>query len=365
MQLNEFFHKSEHAFATLALCLVAFSAAASSDSDENNSTIYQPYFYTQKYTPPHISPEWKSFYEAYQPHWDVPAPDDIEGWKELALQKETTFIEYFKHYPEKYGVKLVEELFDGVRVVKIIPADHRNPGKAMVYLHGGAWSSFSPESTWVDTIPLAAKLGIAVYAVDYTKAPEASLYDIINESITVFEHLVKNEGYKIGNLGIHGCSAGGHLSLAVPNEMRNRGIGLPGVAVARSPMVDFTLTNDTWITLERDDPMISTEAYVRKILPILGISDYRDPVISPHLDTDLGQGMPPTLIQTGGKEVLLSDSLVMFQVLEAAGQTAKLDVYDGMPHCFPMILPETAEAKAADAKQEAWIRQYLDLEELP
>ena len=87
-------------------------------------------------------------------------------------------------------------------------------------------------------------------------------------------------------------------------------------------MVDFTMTGDTWITLEGQDPMVAREAYVRKILPVPGISDYRDPVISPHLDENLADGMPPTLLQTGGKEVLLSHSLIMFQALEAAGQVA-------------------------------------------
>ena len=72
--------------------------------------------------------------------------------------------------------------------------------------------------------------------------------------------------------------------------------------------------------------------------------------------------MPPTLIQTGGKEVLLSDSFVMFQALEAAGQLAKLDIYDGMPHCFPFILPDSPEGKAAYAKQVAWFREHLDLD---
>ncbi len=184
---------------------------------------------------------------------------------------------------------------------------------------------------------------------------------MIDENIAVFDHLVDDHDFDADDIGLFGCSAGGHLALAVSNELRNRGKAIPGSVVANSPMIDFTMTNDTWITLEGQDPVIAREAYVRKVLKILGIENYRDPVISPNLDPNLADGMPPTLIQTGGKEMLLSDSLVMFQALEAAGQTAKLDLYDGMPHCFPYIYPDSKEGKAAIAKQVAWFQEYLDL----
>ena len=342
--------------------LLSLPVLASDTTDTEQSTEYRPFFYAQKYAPPHLSAEWKDFYEQFQPFWDVPLPNDIEGWRELDRQKQAMFIERDKDLPLTHGVELHEQSFNGVRVVKLVPPQLRNPKQALVYFNGGAWSSNGPESTWVDTVPVAAALGLPVYAVDYSKAPEVSIYDIIDEGVSVFKYLVDEEKYEIDQLGIYGCSAGGHLALTVSNALRHEGIGIPGAAVARSPMVDFTLTNDTWITLERHDPLISTEAYVRKILPILGIKNFRDPRISPQHDPALNQGMPPTLFQTGGKEVLLGDSLVMYQALEAAGQTAKLDVYDGMVHCFPMIFPDTKEAKTANAKQAAWFKLHLGLE---
>ena len=82
----------------------------------------------------------------------------------------------------------------------------------------------------------------------------------------------------------------------------------------------------------------------------------------PHLDENLADGMPATLLQTGGKEVLLSDSLLMFQAMEAAGQVAKLDLYDGLPHCFTFVLPESEESKIALAKQAAWFSEHLGLD---
>ncbi len=347
------------ALATLGLGL---GIAGLAQATENSTPVQYPVFHAYKYAPPHLSPQWRAFYDSYQPFWDVPAPQDLDAWRRWDESKQARFIEAGKPLVERYGSGLRDLSMNGVRVLEITPRVLRNADKSLMYVHGGAWSSFSPESTLIDTLPMADRLGIRVYAVDYVKAPFATLYDIIDENVAVFEYLVAAMDYAPENIGLYGCSAGGHLSLAVPNALRNRGIGLPGAAVAMSPMVDFTMTADTWITLEGQDPMVAREAYVRKILPVLGITDYRDPVISPHLDENLADGMPPSLLQTGGKEVLLSDSLIMFQALEAAGQVAKLDLYDGVPHCFTFVVPEARESKVALAKQAAWFNEHLRLD---
>ena len=347
--------------ARIACLALAFLGTVHAEGEEA-AAEYRPVFYAHKYLPPHVSAQWHALFESFEPFWELPEPSNLEAWKALDLKKQAGFIARDQHLPEQLGATLREHRMNEVRVVEIEPRRVKNEKHALMYMHGGGWYSFSPESTLIDTVPMADELGIRVYSVGYDKAPEASIYDIIDQNVAVYRHLVEDLKFPPQHIGLYGCSAGGQLSLAVPNAIRNRELPAPGAAVALSPMVDFTLTNDTWITLEGHDPIISREAYVRKILPILGIKNYRDPVISPQYDPLLSEGMPPTLIQTGGKEVLLSDSFVAFQALEAAGQTAKLDIYDGMVHCFPFALPDAPESKAAVAKQAAWFRHHLNLQ---
>jgi monoterpene epsilon-lactone hydrolase len=63
------------------------------------------------------------------------------------------------------------------------------------------------------------------------------------------------------------------------------------------------------------------------------------------------------LIVVGTKEMLLSSSVRFYQALEAAGQSVKLDVNEGMWHAFPQYgLPES---KVAVEKSAKFINDHL------
>ena len=58
----------------------------------------------------------------------------------------------------------------------------------------------------------------------------------------------------------------------------------------------------------------------------------------------------------------VADSIVFYQAMEKAGQTAKLDVYEGLPHCFHHILPDAPESKMVLNKVISWFTTHLELE---
>jgi acetyl esterase/lipase len=75
---------------------------------------------------------------------------------------------------------------------------------------------------------------------------------------------------------------------------------------------------------------------------------------------DFNKGFPPTLIQVGTKEILLSDSVRLYQALDQADIPVKLDVYEGMPHVFQTILYNTAESKLAISKTSNFLKGFLN-----
>jgi acetyl esterase/lipase len=40
--------------------------------------------------------------------------------------------------------------------------------------------------------------------------------------------------------------------------------------------------------------------------------------------------------------------------------TVKLDVYEGMPHIFQTLLPDSPEARTAIGKMDAFLAEHLD-----
>jgi epsilon-lactone hydrolase len=73
-------------------------------------------------------------------------------------------------------------------------------------------------------------------------------------------------------------------------------------------------------------------------------------VLSP-LFADL-HGMPPSLLVTSTRDILLSDTSTFHRALLRAGVDANLVVFDALPHAFwhHFQLPETKEALELMAK---------------
>jgi acetyl esterase/lipase len=84
--------------------------------------------------------------------------------------------------------------------------------------------------------------------------------------------------------------------------------------------------------------------------PYIGKTDRKDPVLSP-LFADL-RGMPPTLLVTSTRDILLSGTTILQRALLQAGVDAQLVVFEALPHAFwyHFQVPETREALGLMAK---------------
>ncbi len=86
------------------------------------------------------------------------------------------------------------------------------------------------------------------------------------------------------------------------------------------------------------------------MIDYVGKTDRKDPVLSP-LFADL-HGMPPSLLVTSTRDILLSDTSTFHRALLQAGVDAHLVVFEALPHAFwyHFQLPETKEALELMAK---------------
>ena len=139
-------------------------------------------------------------------------------------------------------------------------------------------------------------------------------------------------------------------------KMRDQGLGMPAAAVLVSPWLDITRSGDTEFTLAHAEPSYLYEKHSKKAADAYADpKDQKHPYASPVYG-DYSKGFPPTLIQGGTKEILLSGFIRLYQALDTAGLAVTLDLYEGMTHNFANRIPYAPESRLARNK----IRDFVN-----
>ena len=250
-----------------------------------------------------------------------------------------------------YPVNVEETTTAGVRtdIITPITMPAENRGRVLINLHGGGFNSDS--GSLIEGVPIASLAKIKVVSVYYRLAPENPFPAAVDDAVAVYKELLKT--YKSHSIGIFGTSAGAILTAEVTVRLKQLGLPLPGALGIFSGLADFSRPGDSWQLftlngfpgeLKPTDPNHPHDSeYVAK-------TDRRDPVLSP-LFADL-HGMPPSLLVTSTRDILLSSTTIFHRALLQAGDDAQLVVFEALPHAFwyHFQLPETKEALELMAK---------------
>lgn len=218
------------------------------------------------------------------------------------------------------------------------------PDCSVLFLHGGAYTvaSFRNYGHFTWRIARAARAGLL--AIDYRLAPEHPFPAALEDAMGAYRWLL-DRGAKPERVLIAGDSAGGGLALALMLKLRDEGRPLPAGAVVMSPWTDLALTGASLHTNAVRDPMLVASEIPRFAQMYADKADPHDPYMSPlYADP---HGLPPTLIQAGGDEILLDDAVRMANRMKDAGCDVELHIWPGMPHVFQLLVPVMPEANAA------------------
>jgi len=216
--------------------------------------------------------------------------------------------------------------------------------RVLLYLHGGAYvlGSFKSHRDMVARISAAS--GVRGLLIDYRLAPEHVFPAAIEDALTAYRWLLAN-GTKPEHIVLGGDSAGGGLTLALLQTLRDKGVPLPAGAVLLSPWTDLVGTVESRTTRDAADPWISGQAISFVSGMYAGTEDVQNPLISP-INANM-HGLPALFIHVGNDEVLLDDSLHVAERAKAARVPVEITVWDGMWHvfhCFACVLPEAQQA---------------------
>ena len=172
--------------------------------------------------------------------------------------------------------------------------------------------------------------------------------DSVEDCRTAYRWILKNGADGPGELTslvIAGDSAGGNLTLVTMLMAKQAGLPMPAAGWAISPGVDCDWSHSSVEELQAIDPMFSAQA-LELMTPYFGDVDRRDFRVSP-VHGDLA-GLPPLLLEAGGKEMFKEHPAMFAERARAAGVSVEDRVWDGMPHVFQAFpfIPEAQHARA-------------------
>lgn len=312
----------------------------------------------RNYVPSTISPEAAAVYEDYRAFIlapPPPPPTNAAEFEALYQAGEPRGLTRAAEVARMLGPAIANIEMGGSKVVEVRPGGYRDDGTVIIHVHGGAFALGSAHSNLPVPIMLAAATGKRMLSVDYTVAPKGR-WPLVTDQVVAVYRAVLAQGIKPEGIGMTGESAGGNIVLASILKARDQCLPLPAGAMLVSPLTDLGWEGDTRTTLAEADPVLRP----RQIEPCLEAyadpADFRNPYVSPVYG-DFGKGFPPLLIQGGTKESLLSDMVRLHRAVRAAGGDSRLELYEGMPHCFQVAMADAPEGREALAEQvDFWTR---------
>ena len=211
--------------------------------------------------------------------------------------------------------------------------------QVILHCHGGGYSTGSSVYARTLTAKLASCTGMEVLSFDYRLAPEHPYPAALDDAMKVWDYLMLI-GYGARDVIITGDSAGGNLALALTMRLKEQKRLLPRGLVLMSPWTDLTSSGESFQEKQGVDPVLNAAYIDRMVEAYAAKRDLTDPHISPLFGNF--DGFPPTYIQVGDNEILLSDATRLRDKMRAAGVVVRLDVFEGMWHVFQMAPFKTA-----------------------
>jgi epsilon-lactone hydrolase len=292
---------------------------------------------------------------------------EIDNWWKNIAQTQFTSLEEIRDYNENWGnlsaepkgVDYIETEAGDVPAMWLIPKGC-DEAKVLLCFHGGGFFCASMYSHRKLYAHLAEQIGCKALIINYRLAPEHQHPAQVDDAVTAYEWLLKNE-IEAKNIAFAGDSAGGGLAITALTKARDMGLPMPAATMPFSAWFDMELIGESMQTNYGKDNAFNKNTIEGLVQMVLGDNGNRkDPYINP-LFSDM-RGLPPIYLQVGGEEVLLDDSLRLKELAEKAGVEVKLDIFKNMQHTFQMAVGKAPEANDAIMKMAHWMKPKLGIE---
>jgi monoterpene epsilon-lactone hydrolase len=278
--------------------------------------------------------------------WDL-LPKTGEEWKPIVEAAAAGVIKnVIPGLVERMKVKVEPTTIDGVKAFIITPEKIAagNENRTIIHMHGGCYVLSPGEAGLPEGLMMAGFGGFKVISVDYRMPPTAYFPAALDDGITVYKNLLKTVNPR--NVGFIGTSAGGALVLEMGLRAKQLNLPMPGAIASGTPMSDVTKVGDTFYTNELvDNVLVSRDGFCDAAAKVYANGhDMKDPLLSPVYGDYAG--FAPTILTSGTRDLLLSNTVRVHRKLRDAGIESFLQVFEGQSHAHYLRDPNAPETKA-------------------
>lgn len=286
---------------------------------------------------------------AGNPRMNWPPASDKDAWRRHVANVDPVREALFTTMLEGVKSPIETTHIAGVLCYDCVPEEHdAASGPVYLFVHGGAFVAGGGVFAKAVGGRAADMLGVRVVSVDYRMPPEDPFPAAPLDCLAVYKALI--ETIDPARIVIGGASAGGNIAASTTLMIRDQGLPLPAGTVLLTPEVDLTESGDTFVTNAELDVILKGGLPDCNAIYADG-HDLTDPYLSP-LFADYAKGFPPTLVQSGTRDLFLSNSVLIHRKLRDAGIDAELHVWEAMPHGGFLLgdVPENAEIQVEVAR---------------
>ena len=262
----------------------------------------------------------------------------------------TEFLPRATRSRQRHQVVISETEIGGLACQIVEPA-HKAAIGTMVYFFGGGYVSGSPDYDQPITAALSNIGRLRVIAPRYPLAPEDPFPNALCRTLEVYKSVLHDLGGP--PVGVVGESAGGGLAISLLQSIRAEGIAAPKRLALLSPWCDMTNTAlEACQTIK--DPSLTTSDLCRYRTAYAGHDPLDHLAASPGL-AKIPSKWPPTLLTTGGQDMLRLQTLRFAAALRTAGVTIETHVEPQGCHVFEAY-DENPSAHASLTRIASWLR---------
>lgn len=277
--------------------------------------------------------------------WNTP-PTTPEGWRKLAEAGAAATRQGLPGLKSRLKVDVEPAEMGGVKVFRVTPQEIRpeNRNRLLLHIHGGCYVLNPGEAGLPEAILMAGLGGYKVVSIDYRMPPEAYFPAALDDVIAVWKAALREQEAK--TMAVFGSSAGGALTLEMVLRAKAEGLPLPAAIAPGTPMSDATGAGDSFQTNAMvDNVLVAVDGFCHAATVFYANGhSLADPLLSPVYG-DV-RGFPPTILTSGTRDLLLSNTVRMHRALRNAGVEASLQVFEAQAHAYynrDDTAPETRE----------------------